>query len=239
MLWEMRANHLNFPRKQLIPKFNRSSKNRSRNGRGRSTALLLRGNLSTYPSYNSQFILPIHLKYECSTASIGTTIYSKALLLALAMGNGSNGLLSIIQAARIKRIEIRGISSSVNKITTVNFAWQGSNDSRREITASGNTEKPLTLVTSPSIRSNTSFWKPVANTESLFILGTDADFGEAQLDLYFEIVLLDNGVTNVQASLSSAGTNGALYTTALDNTTDGSTWNTTPRWIPVSRNTIA
>jgi len=198
------------------------------------------GLLATYPPYNSQFIIPMHLKYECSTASTTSTIYVQNLCNAFGISDGNQHLLTLLSAIRLKRVEFRGISSAVNKITTFTVTWEGPLDSLREITCSGNTESPLHLVTSPSLASTTSMWKRQSTNyaEKLFTLKTDADYGEGQVDIFMDVVLWDDGASHFAGdSTTAAPSVGAFYTTALDNYT-GSNWNTTVRWIPVGRTTV-
>ncbi len=195
---------------------------------------------SFFPQYNSQFVMPMHLRYESSTASTTSVIYPFALLNSLAVGSGANAIYRIFQAIRLKRVELRGISSAVNKITTISLTWSGPTDPFKEITCSGNTERPFSITTSPSPNSTTGFWYGATSlVGSLFTIVTDGDFGEAQCDIYFDALFYDAGSASSKGGLTSAGTAGALYTPALDSTTDGSTWNGTPRWLPVGRTTIA
>jgi len=184
----------------------------------------------------------MHLKYECATANSDITFYADALLGSLVThdyNTGTNYLVGLFYSARLKRIELRGISSAVNKISTIAIQWTGLTDSMRELTASGNTESAFSVTTSPPSRSTSSFWKRPGNTDPLFRIITDGDFGEAQMDLYFDVTFTDNGAVGVNWTAPVGALFGTLYTTAADNTTNGTTWNATPRWIPVGRTTIA
>jgi len=181
----------------------------------------------------------MHLKYECSTASTDITFYAASMFNSFGLGGGANNIQRLFMNCRLKRVELRGISSAVNKITTVRLRWLGSNDSQREITASGNTEQSFTLTASPSPKSLSGFWKTISTTDSLFSVVTDSDLGECQMDVFYDAVLCDNAVGSIVSGLSSAGTIGVMYTSAFDSTTNGTTWQQTPVWIPVGRTTIA
>jgi len=177
----------------------------------------------------------MHLKYECSTASTGINIFAGNLLFALVIGtpSGTNDVAGFFNSIRIKRVEFRGISTAVNKITTAALTWNS--DNNREITCSGNTEKPFKLTTSPPM-GLTRLWTSTA-AQVLFRLTTDADFGEGQVDVFFDAVLFDSG-NGHNTTISTGPVRGALYTPALDCTTDGTTWNAAPKYIPVGRTTI-
>jgi len=158
----------------------------------------------------------------------------------LGISDGQQHLLTLIAAVKLKRIEFRGISSAVNKITTFTLTWEGPLDSLREITCSGNTESPVHLVATPSRTSTTSMWKRQSTNyaEKLFTLKTDADFGEGQIDVLFDAVFWDDGASHFAGDATTASPGaGAFYTPALDCYT-GSNWNTTVRWPPVARTTI-
>lgn len=142
--------------------------------------------------------------------------------------------IRLFNTVRLKRVEARGISSAVNKITTFTLIWN--NDSNREITASGNTESPYYLRSTPPL-GNIRFWQ-LTDSTVLFRLTTDADFGEGQLDVFFDVVYFDSLSPHPWTGPST--TNGqALMTNALDCTTDGSTYNATHYWLPVGRTLVA
>jgi len=179
----------------------------------------------------------MHLKYECSHANTTYIFYVGDFLNCIALGGGSNNLYRMFSSIRLKKIVLRGISSAVNKITTASVVWTGTGDSSREFTASGSTESPFVLTVRPAANSLTRLWKSTA-TDVLYSVVLNADIGECQMDVYFDTILWDYDAAHVQTGLTAAGTGGSLYTPALDNTTDGTTWKGTPYWIPVNRVTI-
>jgi len=181
----------------------------------------------------------MHLKYECSTANSDVTFYARSMFNSIGVGGGANNIQRLFMNCRLKRLEFRGISSAVNKITTLRLRWLGANDSQREITASGNTEQGFALTTSPSQKSLSGFWKANLTTDALFSVATDSDFGECQMDVFYDAVLYDNAGGSLGSGLLAAGTIGVIYTSAFDSTTDGTTWQQSPVWIPVGRTTIA
>jgi len=193
---------------------------------------------SIYPPYNSQFIIPMHLRYECSTASSSISIGPSNLCACIVTGLAAHGVAILFARAKLKRVEVRGISSAVNKITTMSLVWLGVYDSNKEVTGSGNTEIPAHFVTSPTRNSNTSFWRQYGDTGALFQLNTDADFGEGQVDVYFDLVYFDDGTGYAVSGLTAVGNSSTLYTPALDSLSLAGVWNTTPHWIPVGRTTI-
>jgi len=150
---------------------------------------------------------------------------------AIGVSNGANGYVTLFAAAKLNKVEIRGISSAVNKITTLAFCWIGNYDSSREITASGNTEHPLHMVCRPNPRSLTGMWLNSTSAQNLFRVVTDADFGEGTIDVWFDVVLYDDQSAHYEVT-TAAGTANAVYTSALDGVGG------TPRWIPVGRGTI-
>jgi len=176
--------------------------------------------------------MPMRLRFECSTASTTVDITVSNLLNIIGVSNGGNGLVTLFRCMRLKKLELRGISSAVNKISTASIVFLGHNDSSKEITGSGNTEKPFHIIAKPDPRSLTSMWADASAAQAqLFRLTTDADLGEAQIDVWFDVVYYDDQTAHYVVT-TAAGTANALYTTALDGVTG------TPKWIPVGRGTI-
>jgi hypothetical protein len=196
------------------------------------------------PNYTSDPIVKFHMRYSCGVLSV-VNITPRCLLNMLVVGCtglGTDDAASIISSVRIKRIEVVANAPVVQtaSLTTVGVTWQGTNSSLTEKTASGNSNMPARLQTSPPPNSSSSWWFNSSSSgvdQSIFTLsvsGAAATTPSTFVDIWVDAVLNDgNPVTTIITA--SATTDGVLYSPYLDNTTTAGAWRTAPSWAPVDR----
>ena len=125
---------------------------------------------------------------------------------------------SIIGGIKLDRVQVWSSTYDVaNPFTTVSVLWNGANSPNKEVSDTGNSQRPAHVTSSPPKDTLAQFWSLQTNTtqnEVLFTLRVnDSDI----IDINVTYVLLDGPTTQTFAVATPATPTSGLYYAALDN----------------------
>jgi len=198
-------------------------------------------NVKTFlPAYLSQPVFLLHWRYYTVQTGYTSTFYSANLLYSLIMSMGTTSNDVVLSAIRLKRIKLTAFPLTTAPTTGIAWNWLGVNSPNIECSSVGNAVQPAIIDTSPPNGCAAWWWYSVSDSiYALAQLYTDSLLGDLFIDVWFESVLGDGPLYQKQITTGSSGTAGAIYTSALDCLSNPTTWNTTPKLLPMNRVTLA